>query len=79
MPPHVVPGRDDVRAGGEQLLRELAREADSVGRVLSVDNAEVGLELVAELGQPRLDRPPPGGAEYVTEKEDAQLGSFLDG
>ena len=76
MPPDVVPGRHGVGARREDLLGQLGRQADPVGRVLAVDDAEVDPELVPELGQPRLDRPPACRAEDVTEKEDPQLGPF---
>jgi hypothetical protein len=47
MPPDVVPGREDVGARGEQLLCELCSHSRSVRDVFAVDDAEVGLELVA--------------------------------
>jgi hypothetical protein len=65
VPPDVVAGRDDVGARGEELVRELGREADAVGGVLAVDDADVDAELVTEARQPLLDCPAPGGAEDV--------------
>ena len=44
----VVAERDDVGAGGEQLVGELAGDAGSVGGVLSVDDREVGVVALAE-------------------------------
>jgi len=43
----VVAEGDDVRAGGEQLVGELRRDAGAVGGVLAVDDREVGLVLLA--------------------------------
>jgi hypothetical protein len=69
----VVAERDRVRAGREQLVRELAGDARAVGDVLAVDDADVGVELLAQAGQPLLDRLPAGGAEDVCEEKDPQL------
>ena len=72
MPPDVVAGRENVRAGGEELLRQLGRQPEPVGGVLAVDDAEVDAQLVPELGQPGLDGAPPGRSEDVCEKKDFQ-------
>jgi hypothetical protein len=72
MPPDVVPGRDDVGARREELVGELGRQAEPVGGVLAVDDADVCLELVPERREPRLDRPAARGAEDVCEEEDPQ-------
>jgi hypothetical protein len=69
----VVAERHDVGARGEELVRELAGDAGAVGRVLAVDDAEVGAELLAQRRQPFLDGAPPGDAEDVGEEEDPQL------
>jgi hypothetical protein len=69
----VIAERDDVCAGGEQLVRELRRDARAVGDVLAVDDADVGVELRAQGVQPFLDGTPPGDAEDVREKEESQL------
>ena len=69
----VVPERDDVRAGGEQTVGELAGDACAVGDVLAVDDAHVDAELVAQRRQALLDREPPGRAEHVREEEDPQF------
>jgi hypothetical protein len=69
----VVAERHDVRAGREQLLRELRRDAGAVGDVLAVDDARVDLELFAQARQPLLDRPTARWAEDVGEEEDSQL------
>src|SRR5207237_4249083 len=71
-PPDVVSERDHVRAGREQPLGELRRDPDAVGDVLAVQDAEADPELLAKLGQPRLDRPPPGRADDVGDEEDPQ-------
>jgi hypothetical protein len=69
----VVAERHDVRAGGEQLLRELRRDAGAVGDVLAVDDARVDLELFTQARQSLLDRPTARRAEDVGEEEDSQL------
>jgi len=70
--PRVVAEREDVRAGGEQLVRELWRQTAAVGRVLRVDDAEGDVELLAERPEPLLDRAPTRSAEDVREEEDPQ-------
>jgi hypothetical protein len=69
----VVAERDHVRAGAEQTLGELRRDTGAVGDVLAVDDAEVGVELVAKPGEPLLDRAPPRDSEDVREEEDSQF------
>jgi hypothetical protein len=69
----VIPERDDVRAGGQQLVGELRRDSRAVGDVLAVDDADVGVELVAQRGQTLFDRTPARGAEDVGEEEELQL------
>jgi hypothetical protein len=72
----VVARRDHVGARGEELLGELGGQADAVGGVLAVDDAEVDLELVLELGQTVRDGPPAGRPEDVTDEEDLQLAEL---
>jgi hypothetical protein len=72
----VVARRDHVGSGGEELLGELGGQADAVGRVLAVDDAEVDPELVLELGQPVRDGPPAWRSEDVTDEEDLQLAEL---
>jgi hypothetical protein len=43
----VVAKRDRVGTRCEELARELRREADAVGRILAVDDADVDVELRA--------------------------------
>jgi hypothetical protein len=69
----VVPERDDVRAGGEELVGELRRDARAVGDVLAVDDAEIDVELLAQSGEALVDRTPPRDAEDVGEEEESQL------
>jgi hypothetical protein len=72
MAPDVVPGRDNVGAGLEEARRELGGEADAVRRVLAVEHAEVGVELVLELVQAVGDGPPACRAEDVADEEQPQ-------
>jgi hypothetical protein len=69
----VVAERDHVGARAEQTVGELRRDAGPVRDVLAVDDAEIGLELVAERGEAVLDGAAPGDAEDVGEEEDSQL------
>ena len=69
----MVAERDDVGARGEQAFGELRRDAGAVGDVLAVDDADVGVELVAQPRQSLLDRAPPRKAEDVGEEEDSQF------
>jgi hypothetical protein len=43
----VVPESDRIGAGREHAVGELRRDADAVGEILAVEDAEVGAELVA--------------------------------
>jgi hypothetical protein len=72
MSPHVVPGRDHVGAGVQETRRQLGGEADAVGRVLAVDDAEVGVQLVLELVQAIGYRPTAGRAKDVADEEQPQ-------
>ena len=68
--PDVVAERDRVGAGGEELLGELRGQADAVRGVLAVHDAEVDLELLAQVAQAGLDGPAAGSAEDVAQEED---------
>jgi hypothetical protein len=69
----VVAEGDDVGARMQEPVGELSGDARAVGDVLAVDDADVGAELVAQPGQPFLDRTTPRDAEDVGEEEDPQL------
>jgi hypothetical protein len=69
----VVAERDHVGSRGEQLVGELPRDAGAVGRVLAVDDAEVGAELLPQRREALLDGAPAGDAEDVRQKEDLQF------
>jgi hypothetical protein len=69
----MVAERDDVRAGGEKAVRELARDAGAVGDVLAVDDADVDAELGAQRRQSPFDGLAAGDAEDVCEEEDPQF------
>jgi hypothetical protein len=74
--PDVVAGCENVRAGGEELLRELRRQPQSVRDVFRVDDAEIDVELAAKVVEPRLDGAAARWPEDVAEKENAQSGRF---
>jgi hypothetical protein len=44
----VIAERHHVRTGGQELVRELRRDPDTVGDVLAVDDADVDAKLLAE-------------------------------
>ena len=68
----MIAEREDVGAEGEKLVREFRRDADAVCHVLPVDDAEVHVELLAERGQPFLDRTKTRTAVHVGDEEDSQ-------
>jgi hypothetical protein len=68
----MVAERDDVRAGLEQPVGDLRRDADAVRCVLAVENAEVDRELFTQPGEPLLDGDPAGPADDVGDEENLQ-------
>ena len=60
----------------EELLGELRGQADPVRGVLAVHDADVDLELVAQVAQAGLDGPAAGRAEHVAQEEDAHRGDL---
>jgi hypothetical protein len=68
----VVSKCDHVGARGEEPVGEPRRQPGAVGRVLTVRDAEVCVELVAESGQSVLDRPTPRCAEDVGDEQNLQ-------
>jgi hypothetical protein len=68
----VVAEGDHVGTGREQLVGELARDSGAVGRVLSVDDREVGVVLLAQGAEVLLDGAASRDAEDVREEEDLQ-------
>ena len=69
----VVAERDHVGARREQPVGELRGDAGAVGDVLAVDDADVGVELLAQRGQAFLDGAPAGDAEDICEEEKSQF------
>jgi len=69
----VVAERDHVGARGEQPVGELAGDARAVGRVLAVDDAHVGGELLPKRRQAFLDGASSGDAEDIGKEEDSQF------
>ena len=56
----------------EELLGEAWRDPDPVRGVLAVRDTDVDVELVAQVGEARLEGPPPGSSDDVSDEEDAQ-------
>ncbi len=68
----MVPEREHVDAGREQLVGELGRDPDPVRGVLAVGDAEVDVELFTQRRQPLLDRADTRPAVYVGDEENSQ-------
>jgi hypothetical protein len=68
----VVPERDRVGPGGKQPLCEARGDADAVGHVLAVDDAELGLDFGAKRAQSRLESIPPGSSDDIGDEKDVQ-------
>jgi hypothetical protein len=73
----VVAERDRVGAGGEDLLRQLRRQAYAVRSVLSIDNADVDVELVSEARQTLLEDAAARMPDDVGDEEEDQ-GTLRD-
>jgi hypothetical protein len=74
----VVAERDHVGARLQQSVRELARDPRPVGDVLAVDDAEIGVELLAQRRQALLDGAAPRDREDVGEEEQSQVRTSAD-
>jgi hypothetical protein len=68
----VVAERDHVRSGREQLVGELRGDAGSVGRVLAVDDREVGVVPLAQRRMMLLHGAASRDAEDIREEQDLQ-------
>jgi hypothetical protein len=74
----VVAERDHVCTSPQEGVGELRGDPRSVGDVLAVDDAEVGLDLVAQRRQPLVERTPSGDPEDVGEEKELQLRTSAD-
>jgi hypothetical protein len=74
----VVAERDHVGPGSQQGVGELRGDPRSVGDVLAVDDAEVGVELIAQRRQALLQRTSSGNPEDVGEEKELQLRTSAD-
>ena len=70
----VVAERDDVDAGGEQLVGDLRRDPDAAGDVLAVDDDERRRVALAQRGEQAEERPSPEPADEVSDEEDGRGG-----
>src|SRR4029453_342490 len=70
---------DRVDTRCEHLVGELRRDADAVGEVLAVEDAEVDSQLVAERRQPLLEHTATGDAHGVCDEQDSQGSSVAAG
>ena len=69
----MVTERDHVGARREQTVRELRSDACTIGDVLAVDDADVGLEFLAQACEAFLDGAPAGDAEDIRKEEKSQF------
>src|SRR5204862_88011 len=60
---------DRVDAEGEDLVGGPRRDAETAGGVLPVDDDEVELELLAQPGEQRGERPPAYSTDHVADEE----------
>jgi hypothetical protein len=68
----VVAEREYVGSGSKEPVGEPRRQPRTVGRVLGVDDAEPGSELLLQPGQPLLERRPSRRAEDVRNEKEFQ-------
>ena len=71
--PDVVARGHHVDAAVEQLVADLARDAEAGGRVLGVGDDEVDRVAVDEGRQPVLDQVAPGPADDVADEEQSRM------
>jgi hypothetical protein len=69
--PGMVARGDDIGAGGEDLLADLAGHAEAVGRVLAVDDREIRPQPLLQRRQVRVDGLTAGAADDVAAEQDA--------
>jgi len=69
----VVAERDHVGPGAQEAVGELRRDPCAVGDVLAVDDAEVGVEILAQPREPLLDGTSARDAEDVGQEEKSQF------
>ena len=67
--PNMVAERDDVRAGVEQLARNLRRDPLAPGRVLRVDDDDVQRRLAPKPGNPRLEQASSRASDNIADAE----------
>src|SRR5258705_12856887 len=67
--PDVVAVRDDIRAVGVELARDVQRESRPTGGVLAIHDREIDLVLDSDLRQQRLDRISPWATHDVADKK----------
>jgi hypothetical protein len=74
----MVPGGDNVHAGGKEFGGGLGREAGPAGRVLAVGNNAVQAVLFAQGREERLNSPATGPAHDVADEEQFHAGQRND-
>ncbi len=70
--PDVVAGREDVGAGIVQLAGQPLGQAETMRRVLRIDDHKIGGEVAPQRRQVGLDRLPPGPPDHIAEQKDVQ-------
>ena len=69
--PGVVPAGQDVRPGAEQLLGGCRSDAHAAGRILAIDDDDVGRTLGGQLPQAVPHDLAPGSSDDVTDEQDS--------
>ena len=67
--PAVVAAGDDIDARGVELFADLAGDAEAAGRVLAVDDDEIGIQLLAQRRQVREHGVAPRSSDDVAAKQ----------
>ena len=62
---------DDRGPGAEQFDALLAADSASARRILSIDDGEIGRQLLLQALEPLVERVAPRFADHVTEKKNA--------
>ena len=68
--PGVIPGRDRVHAGIEELVADIAGDPETAGRVLAVGDHEVEAQLLPQGGNVLAHDLPPRAAHHVAYEQE---------
>ena len=71
--PAVVPAGDNIDTDGKKLVADLARDAESAGRVLAVDHDHVHPQIPTQPRQPGFQGVAASPADDISEEEDPHV------